>query len=124
MDIVFAGRYPDPQFPDYHEGELRTIDFFSPTTGECLYQLHQPGLSGIISLSQFSPRGDRLLSGMGSTVLLWQARMGREEDMGDEEKEREENIPRTGAADTRLLHHWPDSTMKKKKPQTKKKKTE
>jgi len=29
-DVVFAGRYPDSQFPGFKEGELRTIDFFSP----------------------------------------------------------------------------------------------
>jgi hypothetical protein len=29
-DVVLAGRYPDPQFPGYTEGEPRTIDFFCP----------------------------------------------------------------------------------------------
>ena len=32
-DIVFAGRYPDPKFPGYEEGERRTVDFFCPETG-------------------------------------------------------------------------------------------
>ena len=29
-DVVLAGRYPDPNFPGYKEGELRTIDFYCP----------------------------------------------------------------------------------------------
>merc|ERR1719510_1775668 len=64
-DIVLAGRYPDPNFPFYHAGELRTIDFFCPETGKLLHGLHQPGLSQIISLSlQLCRRQDALGDGL------------------------------------------------------------
>ena len=114
-DIVVAGRYPDPQFPGWHEGELRTIDLFCPESGAVLHQLHQPGLQQIISLSQFNPAGDRLLSGMGQTVMIWQ--QGRH-------TEPEEERVDTRTVDTNIegltLQHWPDFTAKKK--QSKKKK--
>ena len=117
-DVVFAGRYPDPQFPDYHPGEIRSIDFFCPETGTSLHQLHQPGLSQIISLSQFSPAGDRLLSGMGQTVMIWQPRLGGDEEVGDREGEKEAEM------ETNLegikVKQWPDFTVKKKQQRKKK----
>jgi len=70
-DIPVAGRYPDPAFPGYEKGEKRSIDLFNPETGERVVELFQPGMEKIISLSQFSPAGDALLSGMGQSVLVW-----------------------------------------------------
>ena len=115
-DVVFAGRYPDPKFPDYHPGEIRSIDFFCPETGASLHQLHQPGLSQIISLSQFSPAGDRLLSGMGQTVMIWQPRLGadQEDENAEIEKEVDTNI------EGLKVKQWPDFSMKKKQQRNKK----
>jgi len=110
-DVVFAGRYPDPKFPDHHPGEIRSIDFFCPESGTSLHQLHQPGLSQIISLSQFSSAGDRLLSGMGQTVMIWQPRLG-----GDEEAEAEMETNIEGLK----VKQWPDFTAKKKQQRKKK----
>jgi len=105
-DIPFAGRYPDPKFPGYQEGELRTIDFFCPETGDSLLNLHQPGLQQIISLSQFSPSGDCLLSGMGSSVLLWQAR--------PEDQDKEESKTVQSNMEGVAVQQWPDFKTKKK----------
>lgn len=105
-DIPFAGRYPDPKFPSYEEGEMRTIDFFCPETGDSLFHLHQPGLQQIISLSQFNPSGDCLLSGMGSSVLLWQARP----DNQDQEDIRTVETNLEGVS----VQQWPEFKTKKK----------
>merc|ERR1711874_500258 len=88
-DIPLAGRYPDPALPGHCEGEKRTVDFFNPNTGETELQLHQPGLDKIISLSQFSPAGDCLLSGMGQSALVWRQKQEEEEEeeTGCDEKE-------------------------------------
>jgi len=110
-DIPFAGRYPDPKFPGYEEGEMRSIDFFCPDTGDSLLQLHQPGLQQIISLSQFNPSGSCLLSGMGSSVLLWQARPEKQ----SEEDRRTVQTNMEGVS----VQQWPDF-KKKKKTQSKK----
>ena len=105
-DVVFAGRVPDPTFPGYREGEICSIDFFCPETGTTLYQLHQPGLQQIISLSQFNPSGDTLLSGMGSSVLMWQPRPERQEEC--ESQIYESNIEGI------KVQQWPDFKAKKK----------
>lgn len=115
-DVVFAGRYPDPKFPDHHPGEIRSIDFFCPESGTSLHQLHQPGLSQIISLSQFSPAGDRLLSGMGQTVMIWQPRLGGDEEAGEGEAEEEMETNIEGLK----VKQWPDFTAKKKQQRKKK----
>ena len=114
--MVFAGRYPDPKFPDYHPGEIRSIDFFCPESGTSLHQLHQPGLGQIISLSQFSPAGDRLLSGMGQTVMIWQPRLGGDEEAGEGEAEEEMETNIEGLK----VKQWPDFTAKKKQQRKKK----
>ena len=78
-------------------------------------------MNGIISLSQFNPVGDRLLSGMGTSVLIWQQGMGREE----EEFEIEEPSVFSSEIEGKpvSLHYWPDFTTKaKKQTKTKKKK--
>jgi len=105
-DIPFAGRYPDPNFPGYVEGEIRSIDFFCPETGDTLLQLHQPGLNQIISLSQFNPSGSCMLSGMGSSILIWQAR--------PEEQEQEDTKTVQTNMEGVSVHQWPDFKMKKK----------
>jgi len=115
-DIVFAGRYPDPNFPDYHEGELRTIDFFCPYSGKVFHQLVQPGLSQIISLSQFNSIGDRLLSGMGQTVMIWQPKLGDPDDHEQETK----TATRDSNIEGLKVQEWPDFTAKKKAVKKKK----
>ena len=65
-DIVVVGRYPDPNFPNYDEDELRSIDLFSADTGELSHQL--PGMGGIVSLNRFNSTGDALASAMGKFV--------------------------------------------------------
>ena len=114
-DIVFAGRYPDPNFPDYHAGELRTIDFFCPETGQLLHGLHQPGLGQIISLSQFNCAGDKMISGMAGTVLVWQPRPPSEE-------EEQESCSLTTQVGELTVQQWPDFTVKKKQAKKAKKK--
>ncbi|XP_033004428.1 DNA damage-binding protein 2 isoform X2 [Lacerta agilis] len=70
-DLIVVGRYPDPKFPSYTVGELRTIDIFDGNSGEMVCQLHDPNASGIISLNKFNPMGDTLASGMGFNILVW-----------------------------------------------------
>ena len=52
VDMIVAGRYPDPKFPGTIPDELRTIDFFDADTGSTEFQLHEPGLNMISSLNQ------------------------------------------------------------------------
>ena len=108
-DIALAGRYPDPNFPSYHAGELRTIDFFCPETGKLLHGLHQPGLSQIISLSQFNCSGDKMLSGMASSVLVWQPRPSEEE-----EEEGQQSSSLATEVGGLTVQQWPDFSVKKK----------
>ena len=110
-DIVLAGRYPDPNFPSYHAGELRTIDFFCPETGKLLHNLHQPGLNQIISLSQFNCSGDKMLSGMASSVLVWQPRSPSEEE---EEEEGQQSSSLSTEVGGLTVQQWPDFSVKKK----------
>ncbi|XP_074723795.1 LOW QUALITY PROTEIN: DNA damage-binding protein 2 [Strix uralensis] len=70
-DLIVAGRYPDPKFPGHTVNELRTVDIFDGNTGQMVYQLHDPNVSGIISLNKFNPMGDTLASGMGFNILIW-----------------------------------------------------
>ena len=115
-DIALAGRYPDPNFPSYHAGELRTIDFFCPETGKLLHGLHQPGLSQIISLSQFNCSGDKMLSGMASSVLVWQPRPSEEEEEGQQSSSLATEV---GGL---TVQQWPDFSVKKKQSKKAKKK--
>jgi DNA damage-binding protein 2 len=101
-DIVVVGRYPDPKFPSYLEGERRTIDFFSGVAGESLLQLHQPGLDKIISLSQFNTSGDLMLSSLAGSLLLWKAKP----DTSDWEEDTSSQV---------LEDSWPDFTSKVKR---------
>lgn len=82
-DLAVVGRYPDPNFPGYEEGEKRSIDLLCPESGKLLHRLHQPGLDKIISLSSFNPGGDRLLSGMGSSLVVWQPKYNVESEETD-----------------------------------------
>jgi len=118
IDIPFAGRYPDPALPDYVENELRSIDFFNPESGSPLLKLHQPGLDKIISLSQFNPTGDYLLSGMNSTILVWKQgpNQEEEEEKNEDEEEREKGQQKTNSS------FWPEFGKKTKKPREKKEK--
>merc|ERR1712048_43923 len=121
-DVLYAGRYPDPNFPDYHPGEIRSIDFFCPQSGDTLHQLHQPGLSQIISLSQFNPAGDKMLSGMGQTVMIWETpSRSSKEDTEDQV----ETVSATLNSNLEgvQVQQWPDFTVKKKAAAKKKKKT-
>ena len=119
-DLIVVGRYPDPKFPDYTEGEVRSIDFYCPYTGRELLRLHQLGLNMIMSLSQFNPIGDRLLSGMGGngSLLLWQdKRSCTKESMDSMERDREVESNLEGLK----VQQWPDFQVKKKKGSNKKK---
>ena len=62
---------PPTQYFTQYISLQRSIDFFCPDTGEDMLRLHQPGFDKIISLSQFSPNGDFLLSGMFGSILVW-----------------------------------------------------
>ena len=67
-------------------------------------------------MSQFSPAGDRLLSGMGQTVMIWQPRLGGDEEAGEGEKEAEMETNIEGLK----VKQWPDFTAKKKQQRKKK----
>ncbi|XP_069125992.1 LOW QUALITY PROTEIN: DNA damage-binding protein 2-like [Argopecten irradians] len=71
QDLAVIGRYPDPNFPGYHDGELRTIDVVDADTGNTVCSLHDPSAPGIISVNKFSNDGNYLASGMGVNILLW-----------------------------------------------------
>jgi len=103
-DIVLAGRYPDPNFPSYQVGELRSIDFFCGNTGNSLLNLHQPGLDKIIPLSQMNTTGDIMLSGMAGSMVLWKAKHEIKEE--EEENSRSKEV-------------WPSLQPKGKKRQKK-----
>ena len=53
VDVVVAGRYPDPAFPGTLPGELRTVDFFDPDTGDVMHQLSEPNINKIMSLNRY-----------------------------------------------------------------------
>ena len=111
-DIVVVGRYPDPKFASYSEGELRSIDFFSGLTGESLHQLHQHGLDNIMSLSQFNPSGDLMISSLSGSLLLWKAKSDTIDD-----EDTDGSTSKQGLAD----EEWPDFKTKKGKSAQKKK---
>jgi len=46
-----VGRYPDPNDPSYHDGELRTIDIINTETGNLVTSLSNPSASGLICVS-------------------------------------------------------------------------
>ncbi|XP_033730251.1 DNA damage-binding protein 2-like [Pecten maximus] len=71
QDLAVVGRYPDPNFPGYHSGELRTIDVVDANTGNTVCSLHDPSAPGIVSVNKFSNDGNLLVSGMGVNILLW-----------------------------------------------------
>ncbi|CAG2225726.1 unnamed protein product [Mytilus edulis] len=60
QDLAVIGRYPDPKFPGYRAGELRSIDILDVETGDL-----------VTSVNKFNRRGDTLASGMGVHILLW-----------------------------------------------------
>merc|ERR1719309_544190 len=84
VDIVVCGRYPDPNFPGYEEGELRSVDMFNVDTGTCDHKLE--GMGGIISLNQFNSAGDTLASAMGRNLLIWRSKDVTEHGKVDEEQ--------------------------------------
>lgn len=112
-DVVVAGRYPDPDFPGHTEGEARTIDFFCAASGREMLRLHQLGLDKIISLSQFNPIGDRLLSGMGGSLLLWQAKTINSREV-QEVNETETSATVASNLEDLDVEHWPEFGKKKK----------
>ncbi|XP_021366556.1 DNA damage-binding protein 2-like isoform X1 [Mizuhopecten yessoensis] len=71
QDLAVVGRYPDPNFPGYHSGELRTIDVVDANTGNTVSSLHDPSAPGIVCVNKFNNDGTLLASGMGVNVLLW-----------------------------------------------------
>ena len=95
--------------------ELRTIDFFCPESGQLLHGLHQPGLSQIVSLSQFNCAGDKMISGMAASVLVWQSR-----PPSDEEEQQSSSL--TTEVGGLTVQQWPDFSVKKKQAKKAKKK--
>lgn len=71
LDLAVIGRYPDPNFPGYHDGELRTIDIIDVDTGDLVTSLSDPSAPGLVCVNKFNRRGDVLASGMGVHILLW-----------------------------------------------------
>lgn len=71
QDLVVVGRYPDPKFEGYTEGELRSIDIIDIDNGDIVCRLSDPTASGLVCLNKFNMRGDTLASGMGLHILLW-----------------------------------------------------
>jgi len=71
VDLVVAGRYPDPNFPGFIEGERRSIDIMNPDNGAMECQIVQDGYNKISSLNLFSPTGNAMISGMGQTICIW-----------------------------------------------------
>lgn len=45
------GRYPDPNFPGYHDGELRSIDIIDVDTGDLVTSLSDPSAPGLVCVS-------------------------------------------------------------------------
>lgn len=70
-DLIVVGRYPDPSWPTYYKGELRSIDIISAETGEMRAQLYSPSASGIVSLCSFNSTGDKLAVGNGRFIIYW-----------------------------------------------------
>ena len=62
---MVVGRYPDPNFPGFIQGERRSVDIFRAETGERSVAMMDPGVSGILSLNYFNSNGEALVSGMG-----------------------------------------------------------
>ncbi|CAG0899037.1 unnamed protein product [Darwinula stevensoni] len=70
-DLVIVGRYPDPNFPGFIQGERRSVDVFRAETGERSAAVVDPGVSGILSLNYFNSNGEALVSGMGQHLVIW-----------------------------------------------------
>lgn len=84
-DLIVAGRYPDDRVCT---GDQRTVDIFDSNTAELVCQLHDPGVGGIKSVNKFSPMGDVLGSGMGTTLLVWD----RNESLVSEQNDQQEEV--------------------------------
>ncbi|VDI02811.1 DNA damage-binding protein 2 [Mytilus galloprovincialis] len=82
QDLAVIGRYPDPKFPGYHAGELRSIDILDVETGDLVTSLSDPSSSGLVCVNKFNRRGDTLASGMGVHILLWT----RKEEVAERQK--------------------------------------
>lgn len=82
QDLAVIGRYPDPKFPGYHAGELRSIDILDVETGDLVTSLSDPSSSGLVCVNKFNRRGDTLASGMGLHILLWT----RKEEVAERQK--------------------------------------
>ena len=64
------------------DGELRTIDFFDPDTGDMMHQLSEPNINKIMSLNRFNMDGSALLSTAGLDAYIWKV---KPEDLEEEE---------------------------------------
>ena len=121
-------RYPDPNFDGTLPGEQRSVDFIDPDSGETLHRLVQSGMDKIISLNEFSPSGDALLSGMSGSVVIWKKKenLEREEEEEDKDTEKKTTMARSCPQPSSSLGmeviEWPDFE-KKRKRQTKNEKT-
>ena len=109
VDLVVVGRYPDQAFAGTLPGELRTIDIFDADTGKIIYQKSEPGLNKIMSLNQFSPSGDALLSCAGQDILVWKQ---KPEDLEVEYSKKVERF---------TVEEWPGYKPQPKSSKSKKK---
>lgn len=51
QDLVVVGRYPDPKFEGYQEGELRSIDIIDIDKGDIVCRLSDPTATGLVCVS-------------------------------------------------------------------------
>lgn len=51
VDTIVAGRYPDPKLEGYVEDEPRSNDIIDADSGDIIAKLTDPGIKGIISVS-------------------------------------------------------------------------
>ncbi|BES89459.1 fatty acid transport protein [Nesidiocoris tenuis] len=71
-DLIVAGRYPDPSWPNY-ELEQRGIDIIDAKTGQNELRLVSAEHNSIMSLNEFNCTGEYIASGMGLYVVYWKA---------------------------------------------------
>nr|ACO14917.1 DNA damage-binding protein 2 [Caligus clemensi] len=119
VDMIVVGRYPDPNFEGFVDGEARSIDLIDPDKGTVEYQMTSPSENRIASLNQFSPSGDALLSCTAGTINVWKNTFNK---LNDDEQQ-EDVLSKQGTGST--ISKWPKGakgrTQKKKKANNSKK---
>ncbi|CAL4136607.1 unnamed protein product, partial [Meganyctiphanes norvegica] len=125
-DIVVVGRYPDPNFPSYVEGEPRTVDFFDGVSGKLLHQHLDRGVGkNIISCNLFNATGDRMLSGAGVDVWIWKPnfdeirRKERKQENIENDNFDDDSTDNEDKNNLEKKRKKKDSNLKKKRPSKK-----